>query len=218
MNDLEDIQEVIFILTNYSGENRSEFLQDLKNYKTVQFESMGADDKSGLSTLTIEIPVEARKEMLDITRKAIFDMGQGIDPQQQGLDGTSGEAMKFLYSLLELKAGITETEFRLGFNKLVRAICKYHGNDNVGVMTQTWTRTSIRNDAELVDMCSKSMGVVSRKTILKNHPFVDNVEDEEKELEDEKQQEYSDFVVQKSTVNTGTEDNTNDTTGINQSA
>lgn len=218
MNDLEDIQEVIFILTNYSGENRSEFLQDLKNYKTVQFESMGADDKSGLSTLTIEIPVEARKEMLDITRKAIFDMGQGIDPQQQGLDGTSGEAMKFLYSLLELKAGMTETEFRLGFNKLVRAICKYHGNDNVGAITQTWTRTSIRNDAELVDMCSKSMGVVSRKTILKNHPFVDNVEDEEKELEDEKQQEYSDFVVQKSTVNTGTEDNTNDTTGINQSA
>ena len=125
--------------------------------------------------------------------------------------------MKFLYSLLELKAGITETEFRLGFNTLIRAICKYHGKE-VGTITQTWTRTSIRNDAELVDMCSKSMGVVSRKTILKNHPFVDNVEDEEKELEAEKQDEYSDFVVQESTVNTGTEDNTNDTTGINQGA
>ena len=67
-------------------------------------------------------------------------------------------------------------------------------------------------------MCSKSMGVVSRKTILKNHPFVDNVEDEEKELEAEKQDEYSDFVGQQTTVKTGTEDNTNDTTGINQGA
>ena len=34
-------------------------------------------------------------------------------------------------------------------------------------------------------MCSKSVGVVSNKTILKNHPFVENAEDEQKQLEDE---------------------------------
>ncbi|WP_337439190.1 phage portal protein, partial [Acidaminococcus fermentans] len=49
----------------------------------------------------------------------------------------------------------------------------------------TWTRTAIRNDAELVDMCAKSEGIVSRKTLLKNHPFVEDVSDEEKELEAE---------------------------------
>ena len=54
---------------------------------------------------------------------------------------------------------------------------------------QTWTRTSIRNDAELVDLCSKSVGVISNKTILKNHPFVENAEDEEKELAAEKKAE-----------------------------
>lgn len=199
MNDLEDIQEVIFILTNYGGEDKAELLRDLKYYKAVQFDSIGGDDKSGLSTLTIEIPVEARDKMLEITRKAIFDMGQGIDPQQQGLDGTSGEAMKFLYSLLELKAGMTETEFRLGFNRLVRAICLSKGKD-IGTITQTWTRTSIRNDAELVDMCSKSMGVISRKTILKNHPFVESAEDEEKELHAEETEDY--FEGQETSVKT----------------
>lgn len=209
MNDLEDIQEVIFVLTNYGGEDKAELMKDLKYYKAIQFDSMGADDKSGLSTLTIEIPVEARNKMLEITRKAIFDMGQGIDPQQQGLDGTSGEAMKFLYSLLELKAGMTETEFRLGFNRLVRAICRSLGRD-VGSITQTWTRTSIRNDAELVDMCSKSMGVISRKTILKNHPFVENVEDEEKELEAEENDSYSDFEGQETSVKTDTEEDNAD--------
>ncbi|MDQ9828843.1 phage portal protein, partial [Acinetobacter baumannii] len=48
--------------------------------------------------------------------------------------------------------------------------------------------TSIRNDAELVDMCSKSVGVLSNKTILKNHPFVENAEDEEKQLQEEQKQ------------------------------
>lgn len=57
----------------------------MKKYKAIQMDSTGPDDKSGISTLTIDIPIEARKELLDITRKAIFDMGQGVDPQQQGL-------------------------------------------------------------------------------------------------------------------------------------
>lgn len=184
VDDLEDIQEVIFILNNYGGQDLNEFLNDLKYYKAIKTESDDASDKSGVSTLTIEIPVEARKELLEITRKAIFSMGQGVDPQQQSFDNTSGEAMKFLYSLLDLKAGLLETEFKLGFGELIRAICKYKGFEPKQII-QTWTRTSIRNDAELVDMCSKSVGVISNKTILKNHPFVENAEDEEKQLEDE---------------------------------
>lgn len=187
VDDLEDIQEVIFVLNNYGGQDLNEFLSDLKYYKAIKTESDDSTDKSGISTLTIEIPVEARDKLLELTRKAIFDMGQGIDPQQQGFDRTSGEAMKFLYSLLELKAGLLETEFRLGFGELIRAICRYN-NFEPKQIVQTWTRTSIRNDSELVDMCSKSVGVISNKTILKNHPFVENAEDEEKQLEEEQKQ------------------------------
>ena len=67
VNDLEDIQQVIFVLTNYGGIREEgekgirKFLQDLKHYKTIPLDSAGTGDTSGLSTLTIEIPVEARK-------------------------------------------------------------------------------------------------------------------------------------------------------------
>ena len=200
VDDLEDIQQVVFVLTNYGGADLKQFLSDLKYYKTIQVESAGSDDKSGVSTLTIDIPVEARDKLLDITRKAIFDMGQGIDPQKQGFDNTSGEAMKFLYSLLELKAGLMETEFRAGFGELVRAIGRYYGKEPEQIV-QTWTRTSIRNDAELVDMCQKSVGVISTKTILKNHPFVENAEDEEKELAAEKEKAANDADIYRKAFN-----------------
>lgn len=36
-------------------------------------------------------------------------------------------------------------------------------------------------------MCQKSVGVLSTKTILKNHPFVENAEDEALALADEKE-------------------------------
>lgn len=190
VNDLEDIQQVLFVLTNYGGMREEgvkgivDFLRKLKKYKTINLDSAGTGDQSGLSTITIEIPVEARKELLEITRKAIFSMGQGIDPQQQSFDSTSGEAMKFLYSLLELKAGLMETEFRLGFGELVRAICRYHNKDVKNII-QTWTRNAIRSESELVDICSKSKGIISDKTIIKNHPLVDDPEQEEKQLKKE---------------------------------
>ena len=188
VDDLEDIQEVILILTNYGGQDMGQFLSDLKYYKSIQVQSSGDGDKSGVSTLNIDIPVEARDKLLELTRKAIFDTGQGIDPQQQGLDSTSGEAMKFLYALLEIKAGLLETEFRIGLADLVRAICRSKGRE-VGQIIQTWTRTSIRNDAELASMCSDSVGVISKKTILKNHPFVEDAEKELEQIEKERQEE-----------------------------
>lgn len=209
VDDLEDIQEIIFVLTNYEGQDLKEFLSDMKYYKAIKVSSDDATDKSGVSTLSIEIPVEARDKLLDLTRKSIFDMGQGIDPQQQGFDHTSGEAMKFLYSLLELKAGLLETEFRLGFGDLVRAICKYKNFEPKQII-QTWTRTSIRNDAELVDMCSKSKGIISDKTILKNHPFVENAEDEEKQLEAEKKAQEEELNAYQNAFNQQPEDKINE--------
>lgn len=194
MNDLEDIQEVILVLSNYGGEDLGEFLQNLKQYKAIKVENMGNGDSSGVSTLTIEIPVEAREKMLTITKKAIFTMGQGVDPDQQGLDKTSGEAMKFVYALLELKAGQAEAFFTLGFNQLVRAILKAAGKTAQNIV-QTWTRTSIKNDSELADMCSRSQGIVSQKTILAHHPFVDDVEAEIKEIDEEKKKQAEEMDV-----------------------
>lgn len=188
VNDLEDIQEIIFILTNYEGESLGEFLTQLKKYKTVKVENNGESDKSGLQTLTIDIPVEARKELLMTTRKAIFEQGQGVDPQPDKFGDASGVALKYLYSLLELKSGLAETEFKLGFGEFVRAICQYL-NVECKTITQTWTRTAITNDTETAAICSNSVGVISNKTIIKNHPFVEDAEAEEKQIKLEKNSE-----------------------------
>ncbi len=193
INDLEDIQELIFILTNYGGEESSlEILKNMKKSKLIQVESEGADDKSGISTLSIEIPVEARKEFLTIARKAIFEQGMGIDPDPQNFGNSSGVALRYLYSLLELKAGMTETEFFPSFNRLVNVILRFYGKGG-SIVKQTWTRTSVNNDTELADIASKSQGVISKKTIVRNHPWVENPEEEIKLLEEEEAKSMPQF-------------------------
>ncbi len=185
VNDLEDIQEIIFVLSGYGGTSLAEFLQDLKKYKTVNLDD--DEGKPGLSTITIDIPIEAREKLLDITRKAIFEQGQGVDPQPEAYGNASGVALKYLYSLLELKAGLMETEFKLAFGEFIRAICK-HLNVECKSIIQTWTRTAITNDTELAEIAAKSKGTTSDKTILKNHPWVEDADQEEKQIKKEQQE------------------------------
>lgn len=187
VNDLEDIQEVIFVLTNYGGTDLGQFLRDLKDYKAIQIESDGDGDHSGVSTLTIELPVEAREKLLEITRKCIFEQGMGIDPDPQNFGNSSGVALQFLYSLLEQKAGLQETEFKLAFGRFIRCVCRLQGiSIKDDTIVQTWTRTSVKNDQELSQIASQSKGVVSDETIVAHHPWV---EDPEKEMELLKEQE-----------------------------
>ncbi|QHI72891.1 phage portal protein [Aminipila terrae] len=192
VNDLEDIQEIIFILSGYGGTDLKEFIQDLKKYKAIKVDG---DDGSGVSSLTINIPVEAREKLLTITRKAIFEQGQGVDPQPESFGNASGVALKYLYSLLSLKAGLMETEFRLAFGEFVRAICQYIGVECKSII-QTWTRTAITNDTELADIAQKSQSVISKKTIVKNHPWVKDPEKEIQQIEEEDKIPESDMINQ----------------------
>ena len=122
-----------------------------------------------------------------MTRKAIFEQGMGVDPDPQKFGAASGVALKYLYSLLELKSGFMETEFKMGFGQLIRAICR-HFKMECGQIIQTWTRTAISNDTELAEICKNSVGIVSKKSILKAHPFVEDTETELEQLEAEEKE------------------------------
>lgn len=187
-NDLEDIQQLIYILENYGGEDLKEFLGDLKRYKTVKTET-GADGRTngGLKTLQIEIPVEARKTILEILEKRIYKAAQSLDMDNSNFGNSSGVALKFFYRKLELKAGLMQVEFKRGFNQLIRAILKYLDITEYKSITQTWTRNMISNDLENAQIAMDSKDIISDETIIKNHPWVENPEEEYKKVKEQKE-------------------------------
>ena len=188
-NDLEDIQQLIYILENYGGEDLKEFLGDLKRYKTVKTET-GADGRTngGLKTLQIEIPVEARKSILEILEKRIYKAAQSLDMDNTNFGNSSGVALKFFYRKLELKAGLMQIEFKRGFNQLVRAILKYLGVTEYKPIIQTWTRNMISNDLEDAQIAMDSKDIITDETIIRNHPWVENPEEEIKKMKEQKEE------------------------------
>lgn len=184
LDDLMDVQQVVLILKNYGGASLEEFMQNLKDNKAIKFNQLGNGDASGVDTLQIDIPVEARKEMLELTKNNIFLQGQGIDPANFKDSNASGVAIKMLYSHLELKAGQTETNFRPSINALIRAIMQALGfaDADSRIISQTWTRTQVEDNLTKAQTVATVANFTSRAAVAKNNPLV---EDWQQELKDE---------------------------------
>ena len=189
-NDLDDIQQLIYILENYGGTDLQSFLKDLKRYKAIKTQSTATGTKGGVSTLSIDIPVEARNSILEILKKQIYESGQALQQDNEDFGNASGVALKFFYRKLELKAGLTQTEFEKGFAKLVRAIMRFKGikDWDTRAIIQTWTRNMISNDYEDAQIAQMSENVISEETIVKNHPWVENPQDELDNLKEQREE------------------------------
>ena len=187
LENLEDTQQVIFVLENLGGTNTREFLERLKQEKAVKL--INNDSlKTDLRTITVEIPTEASTTLMDLARKYIFEQGQGVDPSPENYAGnTSGEALKYMYANLEMKAMATEDEFRIGFDHFIKRVCEYL-NISEYDLTQIWKRTKINNEKEMIDMVVASNGIISHRTQLLNHPFVDDIEEELKRIKQEEEE------------------------------
>lgn len=186
LNDIDDIQQVVLVLKNYGGTDLKQFMHDLKRNKAVKFSNTGNGDQSGVDTLQIDIPVEARNTVLTLTKNDIFLQGQGVDPANFQSSNASGVAIKMLYSHLELKASTTEAYFRRGVSELIRAIMNYlnFSDADKRPITQVWSRTKVEDDLTQAQVVAQVANFTSKEAVAKSNPIV---EDWQQELKDQKQ-------------------------------
>jgi SPP1 family phage portal protein len=190
INDLDDVQTVILVLTNYGGASLKDFMNDLKKYKSIKINNAGNGDKTGVDKLQIDIPVEARDDALKITRDNIFLFGQGIDPANFESSNASGVAIKMLYSHLELKAAKTQTYFEHAINELVRAIMRYLNFSDADKrhISQHWTRTKVEDSLTKAQIVSTVANYSSKESVAKANPIVDDWQQELKDLAKDRQE------------------------------
>jgi len=184
-NELEDIKNVIYALKGYGGENLSTFMKDLAYYRAVKLDSDG-----GIDTIETKINIEAAKEHYETLRKDIYDFGQGVDKNQDKIgNNPSGIALKFMYSGLDLKCNAMEDNFKWAFDQLLYFVNMYLQITKQPVsdkeITIVFNRDIAINESTAIEDCQKSKGIISDKTIIANHPWVEDVEEELKRIEEE---------------------------------
>lgn len=186
--DLTNIQNFIWILENYGGEDLKEFTSDLIKYKAVKLESGGKATTAGG-----DIPIQAFTEYVEKLKQNIVMFGQGIDPTQNVNSQISGVGLELLYSLLMLKCGLTERSFRKSLRKVFWFINKYNeitGKEtfNINEVQTTIRYTKITNESEIVEMCNNSKDVISDETITAHHPWCEMPNEELEKVKKQKEE------------------------------
>ena len=106
-----------------------------------------------------------------------------------------------MYSDIDLDANDMETEFQAAFEEILWFVNAHLVNTGQGdfegeEVTVIFNRDILINETEAIDNCQKSVGILSNRTLIEQHPFIDDVEAELKKIEDEEKKEMEEFEKQ----------------------
>jgi SPP1 family phage portal protein len=195
-NNLALNMEAIMIIVNRGQQNLEEFKEKIEKYRIIEVDDV--TEIGGVQYLVLDIPVEARKAFLEIIRKDIYSNGFGVDAKDMEGREITNVYIKSLYSDLDLKANKFIRQIKKFFKQFYEFVNIYRKAVNkaqidVNKLNYIFNKKMIFNESEMIDNFTKQGGEISKKTLLSNHPNVDDVEEELKEIEKDKLQ-YDDNI------------------------
>lgn len=188
-NNLEDLPNSIFIVKNYGNTDGSEFRKNVSIYRVVFTEGDG-----GVDTVSIDIDTEAYKTHQEQNRRDIFTFGGGVDTQSEGfISDKSGAAIRAAYADLDLDCNMMETEFQASLEQLLWFIDVDINKNGKGEFFDKdvefiFNRDSLINENAVIQALRESVGILSEETLVAQHPWVTDVQEELERKRKEKEE------------------------------
>lgn len=183
-NTLEELRKLVLVLKNYQGTDLQVFMDNLRYFGAVK-----VDEDGGVDKLDLTFNSEGTTSYLDRLKKDIYQFGQGVnmDTDKFG-QNPSGVALEFLYSGLKLKTDSLERKFKAAFVKMFQIACTYlaaigEGSFDWRIAKVTFNRSIVSNVMENIEAVATSMGMISNKTSISHHPWVDDIDQELEQIE-----------------------------------
>lgn len=190
----EDPRTSILILKNYDGTNIPEFRQNLATYGVIKVTTV--DGVQGdVDALKVEVNSSNYQALLMQLKRAIIENGYGFDAKEERMDGDPNQMnIESMYTDIDLDVDAMESEFQAGFEELKWFIDQYLIHTGNPDYTEEdvefiFDRDFFINENAQIDNVMKSVGLVSKKTLLSHHPMVTNVLREMQLIEEEEQAE-----------------------------
>lgn len=193
-NALEDAPNSIFVLKNLDGQDLGEFRRNLSVYRAVK-----VTDDGGVDTKDINLNTDAYKAHQDQNRRDIYEFGRGVDSQSDILGSDkSGKALKFVYADLDLDCNMIETEYQWSLEQLLffintDIVNRYSKDYSKEEVTFIFNRDIIINETEAIENAVKSFGMLSDETVIANHPWTTNLQEEMDRKKQEQQDNYTNY-------------------------
>ena len=186
---LRDVAKFVYILKNYGGADLDEFVRDLRQCLAVKVEGDGGVDK-----LQADLDVSAVMSFLDAERRDLFDFASAVDTKDPELGNASGSAIGFRYMDLDADCADLADELQDTFRRLKPFLDTWLQATGAGDFSDSTFSIAFNmdlpvNETDIIANVNASAGLLSRRTLLENHPWVKDVDGELEAVEAEKRQE-----------------------------
>lgn len=187
-NSLLDLVDLYWVIQGYGGETADAVARKLQVNKAVQI----SDSSGRVEARQVELPVEGRLDWMKMLRKDIFHFGMGVDTDSDDWGrAASGVALKFQYAMFYLKINGIVPEIKRAVKEFFRFAVedrnREYGTDwNWRDILVVLNTNGITDDLETMQIIRESKDIVSEKTLLGKHPFVEDVNGEMEQLERER--------------------------------
>lgn len=188
----------ILIIKNYGGSDLGEFRHNLSQYKAVKVKTVDGAD-GGVESLQIEVNCENYKTILQELRKALIHNCKGYDVEELKSSGSPNEmTIKAVYSAIDLDANEIETEYQASFEDLLWFVNTHLKATGAGDFTNEdveviFNRDMMVNESQIITDINNSSAILSKKTCIAMHPYVQDVEAELKQIEEEQSEAVEQF-------------------------
>lgn len=179
-NNLEDTNDIYWVLKNYQGQDFGEFLASYKEYKMVQ-----VDDDGDARAERIDVPYQAREVALKILEENILKNAMALDTAQLAGSALTATAIKSLFVNLDLKTDRLE-RYAIEFMEDLISFSNEQFSTEEDYEIQFIRRTLI-NDTEVIQnvINSYTAGIMSKETAIEKNPYIEDALKELERLQDE---------------------------------
>lgn len=191
-NLFENPMNSILVLKNYEGEDLGEFREKLAQYSAIKVRTADGS-QGGVDTLEVTVNAENYKVIIELIKKAIAHNARSLYLDNDRTSNAPNTLnIKAMYSDMELDANDLELEFTASFEYLFSWVADIVGIDFSDAEVK-FKRSIMVNDESTIEMIRNSIGIISDETLVAAHPFVEDVTEELKRIEKEKEKSLEFF-------------------------
>ena len=195
-NISENPYNSVLVIKNLDGTDVNRFKRNLAETGIIKVRST-SDSQGGVDQLKVDVNASNYSLILDIFRNAIIENARSFDAKGDMMSSRPNEMnIQSMYSDIDIDSNGIETEFRATFDDIFDFVKSYlvefkkvnisEENHNIEIL---FNKDVLINESQVIDDITKSVGVISNRTLVEKHPYTNNIKEEIDRIESERKRE-----------------------------
>lgn len=182
-NTIDDTAEIYWVIKNAGGMDDADIAKFLQRLKDMH--GAGIEDAENVEAHTVNIPVEARKTLLDLIRKEIYEDFGALDVNTLSASAKTATEIQAAYQAQDNKCA----DFEYMILEFLQKILELAG---IPDENPTFVWNKVANQTEQTNMVMSAANYLSDEMIIKHLPFL-TPEEAEEVIKQRENEGYSSF-------------------------